>query len=347
MNKISGKKIESMIFCWAFWDSLWIPVEMKTQQQIYSILKQHNIEGSKVIEFLPPSLHELYQTGWYNQNIKVISSDDTYCTRASMQSLYEQKGINFENMMLKNIGFFNKTDFWYGGTTKKAYTKFQEGYNINETGSEGWWNGIIMKLAPLSTYLLAKWYPQKNINTYLDIFTKITHTHESVVHGTRIHHMFLTYLLENKNLKNIWQLFQDMLDFCKKYETPENTIPLSPILNTIITLEKNWDLYTLTDEQILDFFGWWDQKITSVSWRIDVTIWMCYALFLRNSNISWIIDAVSIWWDTDTYGAIVWNMVGAYTWNNPNDKYLDQIPEIQELKNETKQFIRLIQNISE
>ncbi len=345
MNKNPANKVESMILCGAVWDSLGIPVEMQTKEQIQSILEKFKIGWKKITQFLPPILHKLYREWSYNHDAKVISSDDTYCTRAAMQSLCENQDINFEDIMNKNLDFFHQTDFWYGGTTKQAYEKFEQGVDIHETGSNGWWNGVIMKLAPLSTYLLAKWYPQKDVNRYLDEFTKMTHTHESVVNGTKVHHMFLTYLLQNTHHQHISWLLQDMFDFCITHESKQNTIPLSPVIDKLIALEKSGEIYNLSDDKILEYFGWWDEKITSVSWRIDITIWMCYAVFLRNPNINGIIDAVSIWWDTDTYGAIVWNMVWAYTWDRPRNRSLNQIPDIQILQKETQQFIELLRKI--
>ena len=82
----------------------------------------------------------------------------------------------------------------------------------------------------------------------------MTHTHESVVNGTIIHHMFLEHLLNNQI--NIKDLLDKMLEFCKENESNQNTIPLSLVLEKIISLEESGEIYQLTDEQILEYFGW-------------------------------------------------------------------------------------------
>jgi len=343
MNKTVIEKVESMILWGMLWDSLGIPVEMQTKDQIRKILLEHQIKWDKVSKFLPPTLHKLYREWDYDQNAEIISSDDTYCTRAAMNSLVEKKDIDLYDMMIKNIDFYKEFSFWYGGTTKKAYGLFESGEDITKTGSPGWWNGVLMKLSPLSTYMTLRWYDEKVTHKILSDFSKMTHTHESVVNGTIIHHMFLEHLLSSQI--NTKELLHKMLIFCKANESKQNTIPLSPILEKIISLEESGKIYQLTDNQILEYFWWWDKEITKFSWRVDITIGMCYALFLRNPNLGWIIDAVSIWWDTDTYGAIVWNMVWASAWDKISEDYISQIPEIESIKQETHMFIGLLETL--
>jgi len=97
----------------------------------------------------------------------------------------------------------------------------------------------------------------------------------------------------------------------------------------------------MTDEDILNRFWWGDEKITSYSGRIDITLWICYAVFLRNATLWWIVDAVSIGGDTDTYWAIVGNMTGALTWEKPDKKALSQLPDIQDIQEEISNFVEI------
>jgi len=343
-NRIINKT-EAMIFWGIIWDSLGIPVEMQTKDQIQSVLTEYGILWNKVTTFLPPTLHKLYREWDYDQNIEVVSSDDTYCTRAAMNSIIEREMIDLTDMMEKNIHFYNEFNFGYGWTTKKAYRSFEDGESVYKSGNPGWWNGVIMKLAPLSIYLTLRWYDEETTSKYLNDFTKMTHTHESVVLGSYVHHKLLEALLQNSTSQHINDVLEDVFLYCKENETEENIIPLSPILEKLIYLYQSKKIENISDDEILKTFWWWTQEITKFSWRIDITLGMCYALFFRNPTLSGILDAVSIGWDTDTYGAIVWNMVWAFTWDKPSEKYLSKIPEIETIKQETQRFIQLLESL--
>lgn len=343
---IKENKVEAMVLQWALWDSLWIPVEMKTKQEITTILLSQYIADTKVRFFLPPTLHKLYREWPYDQNSGIISSDDTYCTRATMNSLSQNKDIDFKDMMQKKIDFYQAFDFWYWGTTKVAYENFVSGKEIDQIGTPGWWNGVMMKLSPLSAYIVARWYSPEEYKPMLDTYSSMTHTHESVLIGTQVHHMFLEYLLSHDDLTWVTPLLYKMIDLAWSKETSENTIPLSPVLKKLKKLITEKRIKTISDDEILDMFWWWDNKITAYSGRIDITLWICYALFLRNHSSEWVIDAVSIGWDTDTYGAIVWNMVWAYTGENPQKNYLEKVPEINTIQDEIKSFVTFLSEIS-
>lgn len=343
--KLENNKVEAMILCSAFWDSLWIPVEMQTQEQIWDILEKNNISWKKVTSFLPPQTHKLYREGEYNPEATVVSSDDTFCTRATMSSLTENNSVNLQDMMERNLSFYRENDFGYGWTTRNAYEEFSKWKDISETGSNGWWNGVVMKLAPLTAYMLTKEYKAMGILDTLKDFTQLTHTHNEVIIWSYIHHVFLEYLLQNDSLENLDEELEEMILLCEQEAIQYDSFSLLTTIKKIQELFLSWKIYHLNDEEILEIFWWGDSKITASSGRIDITLWICYALFLRNHGETGIIDAVSIGWDTDTYGSIVWGMIWAFTWVLPREKDLSQIPEIEIIKQETHDFIELLNDI--
>jgi len=97
-----------------------------------------------------------------------------------MRSLHNRGIIDWHDMMEQKLHFYNVTDFGYGGTTREAYTNFENSGDISQIGNPGWGNGVIMKLAPLSAYLCSKNYSPKETYDTLSTFTNMTHTHESV-----------------------------------------------------------------------------------------------------------------------------------------------------------------------
>lgn len=340
------KKFEAMIVLWYLWDSLWIPVEMKTRQEIQDILKHTWMTGEKIYDFLPPTLHELYLREKQNPLARTVSSDDTYTSRSFVQSVWETWNLDWEDIVQKLLQTFHKHPFGYGGSTKQAYTNIKTWVSFQDSWVPWWGNGTVMKLASFSAYLISqKHLSDEEIWEKISTFCSITHTHESVILGSYIHHKVLTFLVEHDSLEEMLLLFESLLFFTLKKEQEKNDISLSSVLEKLIWYLKQWTIQKLSDEEILQVFWWGEQAITKYSGRIDITLWICYALFLRNPHSDCIFDAISIGGDTDSYGAIVGNMLGALTGATSKHMHLiSQIPEIQSIQDETWKFIEVIGN---
>lgn len=333
--------IETMILYGYLWDTLWLPVEMKTRQEIHDILKNTWISWEKIQSFLPPTLHWLYLAEKENPLARAVSSDDTYTSRAFVQSVWQTWVLNWDDITQKLLRSFEEHPFGYGWSTKWAYKNLKEGISFQESWTPWWGNGTVMKLASFTAYLLSQDLSEEKIWEHIRTFCSITHTHESVILGTYIHHRILWFLISHDSIEEMIPFLEELLSFTQKKETVTDTISLSSVLEKLLWYLKDGKIYEFSDEEILQYFGWGEHPITKFSGRIDITLGLCYALFLRNPSYSCLFDAVSLWGDTDSYGTIVGNMVAAFSWNNwMLDDLLESIPEIEIIKQETQRFIQ-------
>jgi len=345
--KLQQEKVESMIFCWAYGDSLWIPVEMQTAEQIQEILKAEWVTWTgRVKQFLSPQYHKLYREWEYDTNALVVSSDDTHCSRALLQSLWTHRDIDWHDIMDRNIAFYRKCDFWYGGTTKQAYQNYLDGAHPLNAWVEGWWNGVIMKLAPLSAYIIARGYNIQETKDILEDFSRLTHTHVEVIIATHVHHRVLEYLLLHDNLDGFWTLLMELKEICDNYWESSSDFSIKDVIERISQLYDSGTLFHMSDTDIRENFWRGENKITAYSGRIDTTLGICYASFLRNPHMDGIIDVISLGWDTDTYWAIVGNMVWALQAETPDTSMMSQIPDIEIIEQETKTFVAMLNDVT-
>ena len=68
------------------------------------------------------------------------------------------------------------------------------------------------------------------------------------------------------------------------------------------------------------------------------TLWIVYSLFLKRQNIEALHDCVNIWWDTDTYAAIMGGMLGSYRWKFYEDTFIEWLDDRDNLVNLAEQF---------
>ena len=101
--------------------------------------------------------------------------------------------------------------------------------------------------------------------------------------------------------------------------------------------------YNIDDNQIFEQFWRWELE-PKHSCYVYITMWIVYSIFLRNQWFESLIDWVNFWWDTDSFWAILWNMIWAYNWNIFEKKYIDwnqRKEEIYKLWNEfIKKFVK-------
>jgi ADP-ribosyl-[dinitrogen reductase] hydrolase len=227
-----------------------------------------------------------------------------------------------------------------GELTTTAFEKIQQWIPLEEiTNPDGWWNGMMMKQFPLAAYFALKDASNEEDKLLLDI-TKVSHGYPAALVSAVVHHHFLKTLLQSdsKNLDKK-QLIEILKDIAIREETKyphREWKKISEVLSNLQECIEN-NVISLNDQQIFEKFGWGDTM--KQAWFITVTLWVVYCLFLRDTSMQWVWDAVNFGGDTDTYASIIWNMAWALHWEIYDDAFLHGVQNIEELKQQVNDFI--------
>lgn len=238
--------------------------------------------------------------GYGNYNVpKGTWSDDTALTLATIDSLYQKKDIDYNDMMKKFCDWINKAMytgtkeiFDIGTTTKFALMKYYNDHieplkcgstDVNENG-----NGSLMRMFPIAYYCYKNGFSDQKIE-YLSITTSsLTHAHPISTLGCYIYIKYIIHLLEGNDkitsyimLRHIdYQMFTK--DTIKKYHR---------ILEDDIT---NLSI----------------DKIRSSGYIVDTLEASLWSIMNTNSYEEAVIVAINLGGDTDTIGAITGSIAG-------------------------------------
>jgi ADP-ribosyl-[dinitrogen reductase] hydrolase len=149
------KKIENSIWGFIVGDAYGVPYEFKHYLQI-------------------PSNPKFIGYGTHNQP-KGTWSDDTSLVLATMDSLYQRKSIDLDDIMSKYREWFfdskytsNNEVFDIGNTTKKAIKTGISGSSIDDNG-----NGSLMRMLPIAIWT----YFNQEDKKYIEQYSSLTHSH--------------------------------------------------------------------------------------------------------------------------------------------------------------------------
>jgi ADP-ribosylglycohydrolase len=92
---------------------------------------------------------------------------------------------------------------------------------------------------------------------------------------------------------------------------------------------------------------WPDARGMKAWFHVASTIWLVYACFMQNMNFQWVIDAISIWQDTDSQWSMVGAMVWALKWPFYEQKYIDGIAKKDTIADELNDFQHTLENIQQ
>lgn len=337
------QKVESMLIWWAIWDALGIPVEMKTKEFIKE-------KYWKVDNFIESSKNVFFNKWWLATGKTWLVSDDTILTFAWIESFIEASKIDFDNLMDVSIKAYNNFPYWFGWWTRNAFAKYEELEKQNpnkQNYKDLWdknsaWNWVIMKQSPYAAYFTAKNIKQNSIEDNIETLTKLTHWHGTAIVASLVHNNFLMELLKADENLNLEELLKYLIDYSETIEEKfleEDNDKISDLLKNLQEDQKNWWLKSY--DEILKKYWWWEEKIYA-SWYVIITMWIVYSLFLNKQNFDSLLDSINIGWDTDTFWAIIWNMIWAYKAKFYSEYYENWVADIKSLKKETNKFINMI-----
>jgi len=335
-------KIQSWLLGWAIGDALGAPVEMTTQEQIFE-------KHGRVEDYLPIKNNMFFKKHGFESDESWRVTDDTILTFALIKSYNELGRLDLDDIFKKHQEEYEKFPYGFGSATKYGMKNIQEWVPLEKSGKkDAAGNGVVMKQFPFAIIAASKNIPDEEMLDMIITHAKATHDSDTAVISSLVHHKFLKALLEIEPGKlDKKELLQRLIDFIKPYEKkyPQDEWKVSSILIKLYDLiDEKTNKISLSDEEIIEQFGRWkldenNPRDIFKSGYVIFTLWIVYAIFLRDENFDVILNAVNIWWDVDSYGAIAGNMVGAYKGMEYEKKYIDGLQKKEGIISDINAFI--------
>ena len=304
-NKITYYTISSGILGYAVGDALGVPVEFKSRTTLkYHPVKEMNEYGS----------HNVARGTW---------SDDTSMTIATIDSIIEKNGIDYENIMLKfceweknNKYTATNITFDVGSTVHKALETFmyynKKAFDCGLKNEKSNGNGSIMRMLPIAFYLFAKKLSENEEVEIVNNISSLTHAHEISKLGCKI---FCDYVKEILNGSDKYEAYNRIkkIPYNKYYS-----------LNSIEKYNRilEYDIAKISEDNIL-----------SSGYIVDTLEAVLWCTLNSNSYEEAVLKAVNLGNDTDTIGAITGGICGCiYGIDNIPIKWIKQLKKADYLK---------------
>ena len=273
-------KVLDGVLGFAIGDSLGVPVEFVSRENL----------------LLNPVL-DMEEYGTHNQ-VKGTWSDDTSMVIATMDSIINNKKIDYEKIMdnfcLWYSGKkFNPHDvvFDIGITTSNSINNYVNGKDINSCGCSGYYdngNGSLMRILPLSYYFMENNFSDEEMILIVNKVSSLTHAHPISCLGSYLYTRFIMFLLSGMSVKDSY-LSLGKLDL-SMYD-----------LDTVIVYKRflEGELCNLSVDKI--------KSSGFVVSTLEASIW-CNLTSSSYSEV--VLKAVNFGDDTDTVGALAGAVAG-------------------------------------
>ena len=298
-------KIINSILGFAIGDAMGVPIE--------------NVKREKLLK-CPVTKMEGY--GSYDVE-KGSWSDDTALTLATMDSILEKHGVDYDDMMLKFCAFLNSSKYTSGGrvfgveqatrdSLMKYFTKRGEAIKCGSDESDS--NGALMRMVPIALYTYYADIAEDNLLDMIRKTSSLTHIHEFSILGCYIYVKYIHFILSGYDKYKAYDLVKE-LNYYKFSEDARRCY--KRFLTT--------DIYKLD----LDYIN----SNSCVSSTLEAVIWT----FLNtNSFMEAIVGSINLGGDTDTIGALTGALAGL-VYDVPND-LVNEIKNNDYLLNLSRKF---------
>lgn len=312
MIKVSDnmQEIKDGLIGFAIGDAMGVPIEFETRE----FLRNH-----VVTEMIGYGNYDVPEGVW---------SDDTAMTLATMDSMIQSDGINYNDMADRFCNWINDADytatnvvFDIGITTKYALMKYWDkvsdaeycgGMGIDDNG-----NGSLMRMLPIAFYIYNKALPDREVLELVRKCSSITHAHEISILGCYLYVKYISFLLAGNDKYQSYQMIQklNLSDFQK----------------------DSLDAYQRILDGKLSQIGM--EEIDSTGYvvsTLEASLWV----IMNTKNYSQaIIGAIHLGGDTDTIGAITGSIAGLlYGVDTIPDRWIKKLRRIEYLEDIAKQF---------
>lgn len=243
-------------------------------------------------------------------------SDDGSMTLATLDSIREKNGIDYDDIMKRFVewdrcGAYTPLGFAYdqGNTCSYAITAYKKDSDYRTCGRTGEWNngnGSLMRILPACLYAYEQ---RKEGNISLDQVMEMVHTVCALTHNTHrakigcgIYYFLVEAILEDKNSEEkqpLIEVLQSGIDKAKEYYEMDLLIWAE--------LARYGRLFNLSD-----FANTPEEDIKSSGYVVDSLEAAVWSFITTSSFKECLLKAVNLGDDTDTVGAVVGGLAGLY-----------------------------------
>lgn len=359
-NKITFKdKVEWAIRWVVIGDTLWLPFEKRTMEDIKDTF-------GAVTNYIPIWNNTfIAQERETNPNLPFadsdvgLYSDDTIFSLAGMKAIAEQWKIELDRLFRIHKDYIDEYGPYRFGKVRERFADFTPDKPLSHLTFVSWGNGVMMKQFPYAAYFAAANIPVAEQDIIMESIISVTHNSPVAKYVSLIHNRMLWTLLNSQPENfDMWKTLDELYHMALIYESRipnnEQNANANFLVTWILTkLQKQrasiqaWKPYSY--KEILDTYlvtMTWPEAVGMKSWfHVASTIWLVYACFMQNMNFQWVIDAITIWQDTDSQWSIVGSMVWALKWPFYEQKYVDGIAKKDTIKTELTEFQKKLEEL--
>ena len=330
MDKINNKiksnvmgeneRIKGALFGFFVGDALGVPVEFVERDE----LKKNKV--TKMLEY-----------GTHNQPIGTWS-DDSSMVIATIDSLINNRGINYVDIMDNFLKWYKEKDytpngkvFDIGNATLSALLKYKNDKTtficgLNDIYANG--NGSLMRILPVSLYLH---YTDDLMFDVISNISSMTHAHIYSVFSCIIYTVLINEYLKESDLKKAYSNMQEII---KNILEDNNNNKLGDLED----LKHRFNRIIYNDISNLD-----EKDIKSSGFVIDSLEASIWCLLNTDNYKDAVLKAVNLGNDTDTIGALTGGLAGlVYGYNNIPDDWIDKLKRKEYLEDLVDKFNQLI-----
>lgn len=292
-------------------------------------MSRKQLKENKVTEMLEYGTHNQPMGTW---------SDDSSMVLATIDSLIQNKRIDYNDIMNKFLDWYSKGEytptgkvFDIGNATVSALMKYKNNKttflcgskDINSNG-----NGSLMRILPISLYLH---YTYDSIFEVVNNISSMTHAHIYSVFSCIIYSVLINEYLKEFDIKKAYYNMQLVIK--KILDDKDNKI-----LDNLDDIKCRFDRIIYKDISILQ-----ESDIKSTGFVIDSLEASIWCILNTNNYEEAVLKAVNLGDDTDTIGAITGGLAGLiYGYDNIKPGWISSLKRNNYLTNMVDKFIKLI-----
>ncbi len=283
-----NERVKGALFGFFVGDALGVPVEFVKREE----LKKDKVTGMR-------------EYGSHNQPIGTWS-DDSSMVIATMDSIINNKDINYDDIMNNFLKWYDDGEFTPGGkvfdigyATAKALTKYRSNKTNCFCGDDDVYsngNGSLMRILPIVIYY--QYYRESAYDAIRDV-SRMTHAHGYSIFSCILYAEFIDDFLAFKNLKAGYARMQYIADRMLRARGNISRYGDLEDLRKKFSRIISGDISTLKESDI-----------KSTGYVIDTLEACFWCLLTTNSYKEAVLKAVNLGNDTDTIGALTGALAG-------------------------------------